>query len=76
MKSKKVKRLLAAKDAVLQGEIAPGRVWIVNKRADGTVERAQMDPEEYRRGQAAAAAKPESAALPTPNPKAAPTAAS
>ena len=40
--------------AMERGEIAPGRVWKVTKRADGTVKREAIHPETHRVAQARA----------------------
>lgn len=42
--------------AIDRGEATAGRVWVVNRRPDGTVERRQVDPEEHRRARAAVTA--------------------
>ena len=49
MEARKVKALLAEVAAVESGKVPPGRVWRVTKRADGTYQREQLDPHEYRR---------------------------
>ena len=43
-------------EAVQSGKVAPGRVWIVKRRPDGTVERRQVDAKAFQREQAKAAA--------------------
>jgi putative transcriptional regulator len=40
--------------AMERGELTPGRVWKVTKRADGTIERKALDPEKHRTAQARA----------------------
>ena len=52
MKKSDVKKVIGEVQAVERGALAPGRVWKVTKRKDGTVERKQIDPENYRRQQA------------------------
>lgn len=48
MKSKTAPSLAKEFADVESGKVAPGRVWVVTKRADGTVERRQRDPAEYQ----------------------------
>lgn len=53
--------------AIDRGEATAGRVWVVNRRPDGTVERRQVDPADHRCERAAAttaaAPPPENEAL-------------
>jgi putative transcriptional regulator len=53
MTKKKIKELCEEAKAVEKGQVAPGRVWRVTKRPDGTYERIQEDPEAYRLERAA-----------------------
>lgn len=52
MKKVDLKKLAAEASAMERGEITPGRVWRLTKRADGTYERVQEDPEAYRQARA------------------------
>jgi putative transcriptional regulator len=52
MKKQEIEALEREARAMDRGKLAPGRVWKVTKRADGTIERKQIDPESYRRNQA------------------------
>lgn len=40
--------------AIDRGEATAGRVWVVKRRPEGTVERRQVDPESHRRERVAA----------------------
>ena len=50
-------------EEVRVGKVAPGRVWQVTKRPDGTFARVQLDPEKVRQERAAEAAAEEALAL-------------
>jgi DNA-binding transcriptional regulator YiaG len=63
MKRQSIKKILKEAEAMQSGKIAPGRVWRVTKRADGTFLREQADPESYRRERAAKTAGEEALAL-------------
>jgi putative transcriptional regulator len=63
MKRQPIKNILKEAAAVQSGKIAPGRVWRVTKRADGTMERKQVDPETYRLERVAKTASDEALAL-------------
>ena len=52
MKPRTIKAIQKEMAAVQRGDIAPGRVWVVKKRADGTFERRQVSPEAFRHRQA------------------------
>ncbi len=56
MKPRTIKAIQNEAAAVARGEVAPGRVWVVTKRADGTMERRQVRPEIYQREKAKEAA--------------------
>jgi hypothetical protein len=45
MKKQEIEALEREARAMDRGKLAPGRVWKVTKRADGTIERKQIDPE-------------------------------
>ncbi len=48
MKKERIKELHEQIQAVETGQVAPGRVWRVTRRADGTYERVLEDSEVYR----------------------------
>lgn len=54
MKKQDIEALEREARAMDRGEITPGRVWKVTKRADGTVERKALNPETHRQAQARA----------------------
>jgi putative transcriptional regulator len=54
MKKREIEALEREARAMDRGEITPGRVWKVTKRADGTVERKAIDPATHRLAQARA----------------------
>jgi len=54
MKKQDIELLEREAFAMERGEIAPGRVWKVTKRADGTVKREAINPETHRVAQARA----------------------
>jgi putative transcriptional regulator len=54
MKKREIEVLEREALAMERGEIAPGRVWKVTKRADGTVKREAIDPETHWVAQARA----------------------
>ena len=56
MKAKTVKQLKAEVDAVISGRIAPARAYTLAPDGKGGFVRRNIDPEEYRRRQAAQAA--------------------
>lgn len=60
---KQITRIHEEMEAVRVGKIAPGRVWQVTRRADGTIERVQLDPEKVRQERAAEAEVEEALAL-------------
>ncbi len=53
MNKRSLEKLKAEVKAVENGELTPGRIWRITKRLDGTYERVQLDPHEYRLRQAA-----------------------
>jgi putative transcriptional regulator len=52
MKPRTIKAIHKEMAAVEKGAIAPGRVWVITKRVDGTMERRQVRPEIYQREKA------------------------
>jgi DNA-binding transcriptional regulator YiaG len=54
MKKRDIEALEREARAMDRGEITPGRVWKVTKRADGTMERKAINPETHRLAQARA----------------------
>jgi putative transcriptional regulator len=54
MKKREIEILERETLAMERGEIAPGRVWKVTKRADGKVKREAIHPETHRVAQARA----------------------
>ncbi len=63
MNKQNIEVLHEIKDALLTGKVAPGQVWKVTARPDGTMKRELIEPEVYRRGLAEAAAEKEALAL-------------
>lgn len=57
MNSKKIKELKAAADGLLTGTITPARVYTLEPDGQGGFVRKDIDPEEHRQRQAAAAAE-------------------
>ncbi len=58
MNAKKIKKLNEEVAAVISGEAAPARVYTLEPDGKGGFVRTHIDPEEYRRRQAAQAAAP------------------
>lgn len=54
MKKTEINEIIEEVHAMERGELAPGRVWDVQKLPDGSVIRKQLDPETYRQKQARA----------------------
>lgn len=54
MKKQEIETLEREALAMERGEITPGRVWKVTKRADGSVKREAINPETHRKTQARA----------------------
>ena len=61
MNKETIEALHAEKGAILSGKVAPGRVWKVTRRPDGTVKRELVDPKAFQRGQAKVGAAAEEA---------------
>ncbi len=54
MKRRTLKEIKTEAFAMAVGQIAPGRIWTLKKRADGTYERKLEDPKAYREERAKA----------------------
>jgi len=54
MKNTEVARIHKELQAMQRGEIAPGRVYSIEKQPDGTITRIEQNPEAVRRGAARA----------------------
>ena len=53
MKRRTIAELVRVKERMERGEITPARVWEVTRGKDGTIQRRQLDPEQFCRQQKA-----------------------
>lgn len=54
MKKTEISAIHKEREAIQKGEVAPGRVWVLTKGADGKIRRKLASPEGFRRKQARA----------------------